>query len=101
MFNKARKKDPKIGHTTVFRTLRLLCEAGIAREVDLGCKVTRYELVFGHGHHDHLVCTRCGKFVEAMDNRIEKLQDKLCKRFGFLSEKHKLEIFGICRKCRG
>ncbi len=96
----ARKKDPSIGHTTVFRTLKLLCAADIAREVNLEYKVVRYELKFGHQHHDHLVCTKCGSFIEAMDPDIEKLQDKLCKKSGFLAERHKMEIYGICKKCR-
>lgn len=100
LYHSARAKNKKIGHTTVFRTLRLLCEAGLTREVDLGAKVLRYELVFGHQHHDHLVCTRCGSFVEAMDLGIERLQDKLCKKLGFEPQRHKLEIYGICKKCR-
>ena len=95
-----RKKDPRIGHTTVFRTLKLLCEAGIAKEVDLGDRVVRYELKHGHQHHDHLVCTRCGSYVEAMDPKIERLQEKLCHKFNFLAERHRMEVFGICNKCR-
>lgn len=100
LYHIAKKKDKSIGHTTVFRTLKLLCEADIAREVNLGYKVVRYELKVGHQHHDHLVCTKCGSFIEAMDSDIEKLQDKLCKKFRFLAERHKMEIYGICKKCR-
>ena len=95
-----RKKDPKVGQTTVFRTLKLLCEADVAREVDFGDRIKRYEVKYGHEHHDHLVCTKCGKFIEAVDDRIEELQEKLCKKFGFTSKSHRLEIFGICKKCK-
>ena len=100
LYSLVKKKDPKVGQTTVFRTLKLLCEADIAREVDFGDRVKRYEVKHGHEHHDHLVCTKCGKFIEAVDERIEELQEKLCKKFGFTSKSHRLEIFGVCKKCK-
>jgi len=95
-----KKKYPKVGQTTVFRTLKLLCEAGIAKEVDFGDRIVRYEAKYGHEHHDHLVCLKCGKFIEAVDERIEELQEKLCKKFKFTPHKHRLEIFGICKNCK-
>lgn len=98
-YNIARKKNSRIGHATVFRTLKLLNEAGIARKVDLGDKIIRYEHKYGHQHHDHLICIKCGKFIETLDREIEKLQDKLCKKFNFLPRRHRLEIFGICKRC--
>lgn len=100
LYNIVKKKDANIGQATVFRTLKLLCGADIAKEVDLGDKKVRYEHKFGHQHHDHLVCIKCGRFIEAVDPRIEKLQEGLCKRFGFLPQRHKMEIFGICKRCR-
>jgi len=99
LYNIAKRKDPNIGQATVFRTLKLLQEADIAKEVDLGDGKIRYEHKYGHEHHDHLICIRCGRFVEAVDPKIEKLQDNLCKRHGFLPQRHKMEIFGICSKC--
>lgn len=100
LYNIVKKKDSNIGQATVFRTLKLLCEADIAKEVDLGDKKIRYEHKYGHKHHDHLVCVKCGRFIEAVDLKIEKLQQALCKRFGFLPSHHKMEIFGICKRCR-
>jgi len=100
LYNIAKRKDPNIGQATVFRTLKLLQEADIAKEVDLGDGKIRYEHKYGHEHHDHLICIRCGRFVEAVDPKIEKLQDNLCKRHGFLPQRHKMEIFGICSKCK-
>ncbi len=100
LFEIAKEKDPKIGHTTVFRTLKLLCEAGLAEEVDLGKRAVRYECKIGHEHHDHLICTKCGSFIEAMDPEIEKLQDRLCEKFSFLPQRHKMQIYGVCKKCR-
>lgn len=95
-----KKKDSSIGQATVFRTLKLLCKADIAKEVDLGDKIIRYERNFGYKHHDHLICTKCGRFIEAVDPEIEELQERLCRKIGFLPQRHKMDIFGICRKCR-
>ena len=100
LYNIAKKKDQTIGQATVFRALKLLREAGIAKEVDLGDGKTRYEHKYGHQHHDHLICLECGRFIEAVDSKIEKLQDELCKSQDFKPERHKMEIFGICKKCR-
>jgi Fur family ferric uptake transcriptional regulator len=91
--------DPKIGHTTVFRTLKILCECGIAEEVILDKKVTRFEPLMDNAHHDHLVCTKCGKFIEAVDPEIERLQERLCQRFRFTPRSHRLQIMGICKDC--
>ena len=100
LYDIAKKRDQTLGQATVFRTLKLLCEANIAKEVNLGDGKTRYEHKYGREHHDHLICLRCGRFIETMDPKIEKLQDDLCKRHGFLPERHKMQIFGICKRCR-
>ncbi len=99
LYNIAKRKDPSIGQATVFRTLKLLQEADIAKEVDLGDGKVRYEHKYGHEHHDHLICVKCGRFIEAVDPKIERLQDGLCKKHGFLPQRHKMEIFGICNRC--
>ena len=100
LYNIAKKKDSSIGQATVFRTLKLLREVDIAKEIDLGDGKTRYEHKYGHEHHDHLVCLECGRFIEAVDSRIEKLQGALCRKHGFMPQRHKMQIFGVCKKCR-
>ncbi len=64
LFDIVRKKDKDVGYATVARTLKLLAESGLCRMVDFGDGVQRYEHKYGHEHHDHLICTKCGKFVE-------------------------------------
>jgi Fur family ferric uptake transcriptional regulator len=91
-----KRKDRSIGQATVYRTLKLLSESGIAREVDFGEGVTRYEHEYGHEHHDHLICRRS---IEVVDPRIEELQEKLARDHGFVMTRHKLDMFGICSKC--
>jgi Fur family ferric uptake transcriptional regulator len=99
LYDLVKQREKSIGQVTVFRTLKLLTEAGIARAVNFGDKTVRYELDFGTGHHDHLVCVRCGAVVEVFDPDLEKLQDKLCGKYGFSPDWHRLEVFGTCMKC--
>lgn len=100
LYDVLKKKDPSIGFATVHRNLRLLCEAGLAEEIKIGSGKARFELTFGQSHHDHLICLKCGKFIEVFDMQIERLQDKLAEANDFLPRKHKLEIYGYCRQCR-
>jgi Fur family ferric uptake transcriptional regulator len=95
------RKDPSVGQATVYRTLRLLVDSGVAREVDFGDGMARYEHGFGHEHHDHLICIRCRKSIEVMDGRIEKLQERLAAGHGFTLTGHTMDLFGLCRECRG
>ncbi len=100
LYDLVKKREKTIGQVTVFRTLKLLAEANIARAVNFGDKTVRYELDFGTKHHDHLVCLQCGAVVEVFDPDLEKLQDKLCSKLNFSPDWHRLEIFGTCKKCK-
>lgn len=99
LYYRLKKRDPNIGYATICRTLKLMSECGIANEIKLGSNKTRFEQKFEHEHHDHLICLKCGQFIEAKDNNIERLQEKLAKKYKFSSKYHKLEIYGICKKC--
>ena len=100
LFAAIRTKNPDMGYATVHRNLSLLCECGLADEIKIGKQKTRYEPKFGQKHHDHLICLKCGRFIEVNDNKIEKLQDKLAEANDFIPVRHKLEIYGICKKCK-
>ncbi|MFC1703531.1 Fur family transcriptional regulator [Candidatus Omnitrophota bacterium] len=100
LYRMIRQSDPFIGYTTVYRTLKLICEAGLAQEVDFGDGFTRFERSLGQEHHDHLICLQCGSFVEVLDPELERLQTKLAKRHKFIPTKHKMQIFGYCKKCK-
>ena len=94
------KEDPSVGHTTVYRTLKLLTEAGLAREVRFGDNKTYYEHHYDHQHHDHLICTQCGKVVEFFSEEIENLQDEIAENFGFRLSHHSLRMWGLCSECQ-
>ncbi len=100
LYNSVRKKYPRLGFATIYRTLKLLCECGLCRELKLEDGATRYEHLYGHRHHDHLICTKCGRFAEVVDPDIERLQAKLFKRHGFYPQRHSLELYGICKDCK-
>ena len=100
LYLKIKSAHPGIGSATVYRTLKLLVEAGLAREVLLHDGQTRYEHVIEGEHHDHLVCVNCNAVIEFENATIEKLQDEIAARHGFYVKNHKLEIYGLCAQCR-
>ena len=100
LYLKLRSRHPNIGYATVYRTLKLFAEAGIALEIQFGDGQTRYEHLAEGEHHDHLVCTLCGAITEFRNDTIEKLQDEIAEGYGFIIETHKLELYGRCAKCR-
>lgn len=94
-----RVQDPRVGYATVYRTLKLLAECGVAHERRFGDGLARYELADEASHHDHLICLECGKIVEFEEPRIEKLQDEVGKSHGFELRSHKHELYGVCPEC--
>ena len=98
LHRRVRRKFPQIGYTTVYRTMKLLCEAGLASERHFDDGVTRFEIQ--HEHHDHLVCVRCGKIVEFECSMIESAQEKIVKTHGFRLLRHRHELYGHCPSCR-
>ena len=97
LYQRVRENHSQIGYTTVYRTMKLLCEAGLAHEHNFD-NVTRYEVA--HEHHDHLVCTRCGRIIEFECGMIEKAQDEIAERYGFRVLRHRHELYGHCDSCQ-
>ncbi len=95
------RTDRGVSRSTIYRTIKLLQEFGVIREVIKQNNRTIYEFVAGKSHHDHLVCVECGRIIEFVDEDIEKLQDEVCAQYGFYPLNHRLEIFGICSECAG
>jgi Fur family ferric uptake transcriptional regulator len=99
LYKKVVKKNSSIGIATVYRTLKLFQEAGLARRSQFGRGEARYEHNYLHGHHDHLICKQCGKIMEFENPVIEKLQEQIANKHQFKVTSHRLEMFGICSKC--
>jgi Fur family ferric uptake transcriptional regulator len=100
LYEQARGKLPQIGYSTVHRTLKLLSECGLATESQFGGRYTRFENVLKGQHHDHLICTKCGRIAEFECEKIEKMQESMARQKGFMVTHHKLELYGICRDCK-
>ncbi len=100
LYMRVRSNNPRIGYATVYRTLKLFAECGIAEQRQFGDGQTRYESTTVDEHHDHLICTCCGKIVEFEDPEIEHLQEKVAAAHGFIIERHRLNLFGRCRDCQ-
>jgi len=100
LLSKVRKRQPKVGYATVYRTLKLLVDSGLAVERQFGDGQARFEVV--GDHHDHLICVKCGLILEFEDDDIERLQDKIAERLGsFTVLRHRHELYGVCPKAAG
>lgn len=95
---RVREQDRKVSAATVYRTMKLLTECGLAQPRHFGDGQTRYETA--GDHHDHLICTSCGHIVEFENDEIERLQLAVAKRHGFQVTHHKMELYGLCAKCK-
>jgi Fur family transcriptional regulator, ferric uptake regulator len=101
LFERARRTHPGVGFATVYRTMKLLEEAGIAHTRRFGnTKETLYEVASGRSHHDHLICEQCGRIVEFVSPEVERIQDRIASRHGFTLSRHRHELYGTCPECR-
>ncbi len=100
LYNLVKAEDPAVGFTTVYRTLKLLAECGLAREERLGDGRMRYEHLYNHQHHDHLICTGCGRLIEFYSEVIENKQDEIAAQYSFQPTRHSLRIWGVCSECQ-
>ena len=100
LYRLVQKEDASIGQTTVYRTLKLLSEAGLAREVRFGDNRTHYEHNYKHQHHDHMICSECGRIIEFFSAELEGIQDAMAAKHRFQITQHLLRIIGICAACR-
>ena len=99
LFEKLRKQGNNVSRATIYRTIPLLIQSGLITET-LHCQdKTSYENIFNKKHHDHLVCINCGKITEFYNEKIEKLQEEVCKQHNFTPLEHRLGIKGYCEGC--
>ncbi len=95
------EKYPQLrtGIATVYRTLSLLEDSNVITSLSFGAQGKKYELG-AKEHHDHLICTKCGKITEFVDEEIEKRQHAITKELGFKMSDHSMQIYGICKECQ-
>jgi Fur family ferric uptake transcriptional regulator len=100
LYNEVKKVYPKASYSTVYRTLKLLADSGLAHICSFGDRTMRYEPAHKAEHHDHLVCQRCGTIIEFENTEIESLQKKVAQKHNFLVVLHKFELYGLCANCQ-
>ena len=100
LYREVRKVNPRVGYATVYRTVRLLRECGLAAERHFHDGEARFENVEKTRRHDHLICERCGRIVEFSNAEIEKLQERVARKLDFAISYYKMELYGICGDCR-
>ena len=100
LYREVKRVNPRIGYATVYRTMKLLKENGLASESHFHDGEARYESALEARHHDHLICESCGKIDEFSERKIEDLQADVARRFGFEITGHKLELYGLCKVCQ-
>ncbi len=99
LYERLKEKQSGVGRVTVYRTLKVMVEAGLVETRDFGGQ-GRYEPVLGRKHHDHLVCVDCRAIVEFSSNIVEREQDRIARQHGFELVHHVHTLFGRCRQCR-
>ena len=100
LYQIVQRTHPEIGRTTIYRTLKILCDADLAKAIEFRDGVTRFEHIYNQDHHDHMVCTCCGIIVEFRSNEIQQLQIELAEKHGFTVDSHRHQIFGVCSECK-
>jgi Fur family ferric uptake transcriptional regulator len=94
-----RQRDLNVGKATVYRTLPLLVDCGILRQVRFDVKLAHYELAFGEQPHDHMVCRRCGRIVEFSSDELVELRNRIARQHHFHVVNHRLQLSGLCWDC--
>lgn len=100
LFSDLKSSHPSIGLATIYRTLKVLKEAGVIEEHNFVEGKAIFELAFPNQHHDHLVCLSCQKVLEFIDNKVEERQKEIATQHGFSLEKHTMNLFGHCSACQ-
>ena len=100
LYRLVKQEDPTVGQTTVYRTLKLLTEAELAREVRFGDGRAHYEHNYKHQHHDHMICSSCGRIIEFFSAELEAIQDAMAAKHKFEVQQHLLRIIGLCAQCQ-
>ncbi len=93
-------RDPHVGFTTVYRTLKLLSDCGLASAVAFQDGVARYEHQLNRRNHHHMLCVECGASVEFFSPEIEKVEQEIGRKHRYTTTRHTFQIYGICEQCQ-
>jgi Fur family transcriptional regulator, ferric uptake regulator len=101
IYGMTKEKNLGISRASVFRNLMLFSDIGILRRSKFGENHFHYELNgFAKRSHHHLICKKCGDYIEFENGSLQKLADKLSNQNGFEISDYRFEVFGLCSKCK-
>jgi len=94
------KRNVDISLATIYRILSSFEEHKIVTKHNFGNEHANYELSLSNEHHDHLICVKCSKVIEFVNQQIEELQMQIAKNNDFKVYNHTLNIYGVCKECQ-
>jgi Fur family transcriptional regulator, ferric uptake regulator len=100
LYKKIEKEDGIIGIATVYRTMNLLVECGLASKTILSGDKIYFEKRHGREHHDHFICTQCERIEEFHHPLIEESQNEIARQHSFAVTSHRMTLFGTCHNCK-
>jgi len=100
LYLRLRNRKKKISKPSIYRLIPYLLESGLIQEAYFEDGHLHYEHIYGHEHHCHLRCVKCGKTIEFQENALKQLEKKLAEKYDFGVQGHKLEVFGCCPECK-
>lgn len=100
IFFTLKNRGINVSRATVYRTIDVLVKNNVIEKLEIGDGKARYEYNDKFKHHDHLICTACGKIIEFHNKAIEKLQKEIAQKYNFKLMDHNHQLFGICKDCR-
>ncbi|MGB8992438.1 MAG: transcriptional repressor [Desulfobaccales bacterium] len=95
-----RNQGTKVSKASIYRVLPLLIDCGLVREVDFSDGHWHYEHIYGHAHHCHLRCLRCGEILEFEEPTLNRLEEQLAREYGYRIKGHQLQVHGYCATCQ-
>ena len=97
----SRERDRSVSRATVYRTLPLLTESGLVREMDFGKDYKYYDPNYAdHPNHNHIICQDCDHIVEFESEKIEKLEDEITNNLGFSLKTQRIQINANCEELK-
>ena len=100
IFITLKQRGINVSRATVYRTIEVLVKYNVIEKLEIGDGKARFEYNNKFDHHDHLICTSCGKIIEFHDDKIEKLQKQVAQKNGFKLSDHNLQLYGLCGDCQ-
>lgn len=98
--SRMRQEGSRVSRATIYRTLDLLVQAGLARKVRLGTDHYYFEHILGRRQHEHMICLNCERVIEWYDEELESVLRRNLDRHDFAASRYNVQVFGTCADCQ-